>query len=132
MTLAEMLQLDADLTREISDMEGAIIKKKFNRDFVLELIEKEKAKAGLTSEPFVLTRAAKEARNTLEYFTKRDLDNAIRALYPDADFNVKSLDRIVIEWMKHDHVKLDREAEGKAGAVYLNLNFNRPNEGGAS
>jgi hypothetical protein len=128
MTLADLYQLDADLDSEISEMEGAIIKKKFNRDFVKELIEKEKAKAGLTSEPFYLNRAAMEARNVLEVFSKRDLESTIQSLYPEAEFNVKSLDRIVGEWLKHNHVKLEREAEGKIGALYRNLNFNRTTE----
>jgi len=110
-------------------MEADLVKKRINLEFVQELVEEAKNKAGVKDESFVLTRAAMEARSAMSQFSKRSLEAAVKLLYPKAEFNIKSLERIITEWKKLGQIEEISAADGISGAIYKNV---LQPEGGAS
>lgn len=102
-------------------MEADLVKKRINLEFVQQLVEEAKNKGGAKDESFVLTRAAMEARSAMDQFSKRSLETAIKRLYPKADFNIKSLERIITEWKKLGQIEEISSADGITGAIYKSM-----------
>lgn len=121
MKLSDTLELEHALRQEIRALESDLEKKRINLEFVQGLVEKARGEEGVPRETFILKRAAMEARSSMTEFSKRTLEAAIRALYPHDDFSVKSLEKIITDWKKDNHIKEKHAADGITGAIYTTI-----------